>query len=255
LFSHGSEVDLEIIKHASEYMSGCGQKWMLQNLLWSGTKPLNSCDDKLRQKIEEKTLGWSIEHSMGPVYFKIMLDNILVSSPKSMRGLTTILQDTMLTDFDGENVTEYVSFIRGAIEQLQNNNALPIDVLSIVANALKHCETDDFISYVNMMYKNNHLQGVRTCTVNELLLKVEKEYITYVSTKKWKAKLTPTDESAFFAAGVFCYGCGKEGHIQRNCPNKGTNEKSQGHGGRGYYQCGRGRGGGGCGRGCGRSNP
>jgi hypothetical protein len=90
-----------------------------------------------------------------------MLDNILASFPESMRGLTTIfLQDTTLTDFDGENVTEYVSFIRGAIEQLQNNNALPINVLSIVANALKHCETDDFVSYINTMY-NNHLQGLR----------------------------------------------------------------------------------------------
>jgi hypothetical protein len=121
-------------------------------------------------------------------------------------------------------------------------------VLSIVANALKHSETDDFVSYINTMY-NNHLQGVKTCTVDELLLKVEKEYITYVSAKKWKAKMTSTDESVFFLAGVFCYGCGKEGHIKPNCPTKGSNEKNQGRGGRGR---GRGRGGG---RGRGRSNP
>jgi hypothetical protein len=47
LFSNGSKVDLELIKHASKYMSGYGQKWMLQNLLWTGTKLLNSCNDKL----------------------------------------------------------------------------------------------------------------------------------------------------------------------------------------------------------------
>lgn len=185
LFVHASKVDLELIKKASEYMSGYRQWWILQNLLWSGAKLLNSCNDKLRQKIEEKTLGWSVEHLTGPVYFKIMLENILASSPESMRGLTTTLQETKLTDFDGENVVEYMSFVHGAIEQLRNNNALPVDVLPIVANALKHCKVEDFMSYVNTMY-NNHLQGVKTCTVKELLSKCGKGVCDLCFSKEMK---------------------------------------------------------------------
>ena len=71
------------------------------------------------------------------------MENILASTPESVRGITTVLQETKLSDFNGENVTEFVSFARDTIEQLRNNNALPTDVLSLVANALKACETQD----------------------------------------------------------------------------------------------------------------
>jgi hypothetical protein len=222
-------------------LQGDEDNYLMQNLLWSGTKLLNSCDDKLRRKIEEKTMNWLVLHSTGPVYFKVMMENILTSTPESMRGLTTIIQDTKLSDFDGENVTEFVSFARGAIEQLRNNNALPTDVLSLVAQALKACETQDFVSYINVMY-NNHVQSVKRCTVNDMLLLAETEYISLVSAKKWKAK-SVDDHSAFFTG--ICYGCGEKGHMNRNCPLN----KDKSHGGRGGRGRGDGRGrGGGRGR-------
>jgi Zinc knuckle len=183
-----------------------------------------------------------ILHSTGPVYFKVMMENILASTPESMRGLTTIIQDTKLSDFDGENVTEFASFARGAIEQLRNNNALPTDVLSLVAQALKACETQDFVSYINVMY-NNHVQSVKRCTIDDMLLLAETEYVSLVSAKKWKAKIV--DHSAFFTGT--CYTCGEKGHMNRDCPLK--KDKSQGsRGGRGRGD-GRGRGGRGGGRG------
>lgn len=237
LFTAASEVSLETVKQASEFMTLYGQNWLLQNLLWGGTKLLNSCDDKLRQKIEEKTMGWMVQHTTGPVYFKVMLDNILASTPESMRGLTNILQETTLKDFDGENVTEYVSFTRGAVEQLKNNNALPIDVLSLVANALKATETEDFASYVSTMY-NNHVQRVKVCTVDDLLLNAETEYISLLSSKKWKAKVTEGDASAFFTGK--CYECGNKGHKKgdKTCPKYKTDQGSN-RGGRGRGRGGR----------------
>jgi hypothetical protein len=66
-----------------------------------------------------------------------MMETILASSPESLGGLTTLIQATTLKDFDGENVIEFVSFASGALEQLHNNNALPVDILSIMVNALK----------------------------------------------------------------------------------------------------------------------
>jgi hypothetical protein len=50
------------------------------------------------------------------------------------------------------------NFSRGAIEQLRNNDALPGDVLTITATALKMCETEEFTSYISTMY-NNHMLG------------------------------------------------------------------------------------------------
>jgi hypothetical protein len=157
LFTSSQDVVVETIKRASAFSTHYGQDFMVENLLWSGAKLLNSCDDTLRQKLEEQTIGWPVEYMTGPVYFKLLMQTILAASPESLRGLTTVLQSTTLKDFDGENVSEFVSFARGAIEQLRNNMALPIDALSIVANALKESETSNFIGYISMMY-NNHIQ-------------------------------------------------------------------------------------------------
>jgi hypothetical protein len=85
LFTVSHKVDLEVVKKASSYMMHYGEEWLLQNLLWSSTKLLNSCNDKLQQKIEEKTMSWTVQYTTRPVYFKVMLENILATSPESMR--------------------------------------------------------------------------------------------------------------------------------------------------------------------------
>jgi hypothetical protein len=255
LFTSIQDVDLNTLKNASAFSTHYGQEFVLENLLWSGAKLLNSCDDKLRQKLEERTLGWTVEYMTGPVFFKIMLETILASSPESLRGLTTLIQTTTLKDFDGENVIEFVSFARGAMEQLRNNAALPIDILSILANALKQCETPDFVSYITSMY-NNHVQGVKDCSPTDLLSNAETEYIAMVTSKKWQLGTAESQESVFFAGD--CYGCGQHGHRQGDpiCPKSKTGTPGRGRGGHGR---GRGRGGfrggratGGRGRGDGR---
>ena len=185
-----SKVDLETVKHASKFVALQNDaNYLVQNLIWSGTKLLNSCNDKLQMKIEEKTLDWPVQHTTGPVYFKIMIDNILASTLESMCGLTTILQETKLSDYNGENITEYVSFTCGAIKQLRNNHALPTDVLWLISKALRACETPEFVSYLTTMY-NNHVQHVKPCTVDDMLLAAETEYMSMVSAKMWRAKAT-----------------------------------------------------------------
>jgi hypothetical protein len=60
LFTSLSDVDLETIKSASAFSAHYGQDFVQKNLLWSGAKLLNSCKDKLRQKLEKRTIGWAV---------------------------------------------------------------------------------------------------------------------------------------------------------------------------------------------------
>jgi hypothetical protein len=70
LFSAGKNVSDLVVKTASTFMMKRGQEFHVENLLWSGAKLLNSCDDKLRQKIEEQTIGLPVEYATGPVILK-----------------------------------------------------------------------------------------------------------------------------------------------------------------------------------------
>ena len=51
-----------------------------------------------------------------------------------MRTLLNRLQSMALKDFDGENVIRASSTIKGAIEILKNNEAVPKDILDMVFN-------------------------------------------------------------------------------------------------------------------------
>jgi hypothetical protein len=170
---------------------------------------------------------------MGPVYFKIMMETILASSPESLHDLTTLIQTTTLKDFYGKNVIEFMSFASGALEQLRNNSALPVDILLIMANALKQCETLDFVSYITTMY-NNHVQHVKVCTVSDMLSSAKEEYIALVSAKKWTVGLTDPEQNSAFFAGT-CSACGVKGHTSNDpkCPLYQAGAPGRSQGGRG----------------------
>jgi hypothetical protein len=70
-----------------------------------------------------------------------------------------------------------------------------------MANALKQCETPDFISYIARMY-NNHVQHVKACTVGNMLSSAKQEYIALVTAKKWTVSLTNTAAVNVAGAGT-----------------------------------------------------
>ena len=127
------EVDLDTVVIACQFRARFGPMYMGQNLVWSGTKLLNSCSEQLRQKIEESTNSLTIDAKTGPVYFKIMADLVIASSSQSMRVLVRRLENISVTDFPGENVSKLCSFARGAIEQLKNCNHLPPDTIALLS--------------------------------------------------------------------------------------------------------------------------
>ncbi len=50
------------------------EDYIVENLVWSGEKLLNSCDEELRDLILMKALFLPQKEVGGPVYFKIMMD-------------------------------------------------------------------------------------------------------------------------------------------------------------------------------------
>ena len=132
LFHNIKTADMEVIKLANQYFMEYGKDYHGENVGWSGEKILNSCDDALRDKLIESTRGWSPVHKGGPTYLKLLMGHIVATSKKSLRSLLNKVSSLKLTDFNGEDVTKAVSFLRGAVLILKDNDSLPSDFLTLV---------------------------------------------------------------------------------------------------------------------------
>ena len=111
---------------------------------------MNSCDEELQQKIEEKTLQFGVKHKMGIVYFYTMINLIQSSSAPMMQVLTKKLETLMVTDFPGENVVTASSFVKGATQQLGLN--APQDIISLMKRPFKGSSMDEFNKFIKLLY-------------------------------------------------------------------------------------------------------
>jgi hypothetical protein len=159
LFNSHSDVTLDTVKKASAFYFRRGQDFHVQNLLWTGEKILISCDEESRKKLEEQCKSFPIEHQSGPVYFKILIKLMTVTSTAALRILINYLNDLGLSDFDGENVIQYTSVVRGIVDLLGNTpgqSMVPLDIMSLIAKGLKKGTTTDFTIHITALMKPTH---------------------------------------------------------------------------------------------------
>ena len=235
LFSPTTKPTIESVRDYSIYVSDYGPKYMVQNLLWSGTKFLESCDKELRNKIKERTNSYSFYEKSGPVYFCVGLEMIQSSAEAVLRTLTRALETVHLKHIDGENVWTLASILRGITESLSSNNLLPADAMTLVANSLTQCSTQKFVSFVEFMY-HEHTMGSRKLSIDEVLTRAERRYDELLKSNQWMASTASLSnpETGFKVEhkDVECYNCHKKGHIARNCPEPAKENAGRG-GGRG----------------------
>ena len=182
---------------------------------------MNSCDDTLRDKLIESTRGWSPLHKGGPTYLKLLMNLIVATSKKSLRSLLNKVSSLKLSDFDGEDVNKAVSFLRGAVLILKDNDALPSDFLTLVINIFKQTSCATFASYVTTIEHNVDLEIAKFDTEGLLSL-FEKKYIDMIGRSEWTPKSTAVDQqSSFYSTAsnlsIMCFNCGGIGHTVSEC--------------------------------------
>jgi Zinc knuckle len=250
LFSSYSAISLEVVKDHSKFIfKNAASTFLTENLVWSGTLLLNSCDEKLRDRLHETTRHWPVYYQTGPVLFKLMTQDIMVHTASLMRTVLNILLKLGVKDFDGENVSNCVTVVRGLVEQLENSSAMPHDAIQIVGDVFRHTSVDDFKTFV-VQVLSNHEQGIKELTLTQFIDTVDKKYREMIGIAgAWTAGGGLQDSAFFNKFSGKCFNCGKEGHRAADCPEP---RKEQGHGRGTDGACGRGRGGrgyrgGGCG--------
>lgn len=111
-----------------------------ENCVWSGEKILNSCDGTLCDKLIESTHGWDTKFKGGSTYFKLLMGLIVATSKKSSYSLLNKIVQLKFTDFNGEDVNEDISFLKGATRILKDNNTLPNDFILLISSSTHLCK-------------------------------------------------------------------------------------------------------------------
>lgn len=200
----------------------------VEDIRWSGEKILASCEDTLREKILESCYSIPQIYHGGPLYFYYMMNLVTTTSDQAMRVVIDKINRLRLTDFDGENVLLAVSFLRGAIQLLSNNNSVPHDILNSVFNMMRAASTPAFVSFVTNLETVFDLPDlVKDKSVEFLLDKLESKYTTLLGSNQWMSTSQP---SSFKAASnpqsaptgdanaeVICFNCGAFGHKVTEC--------------------------------------
>ena len=226
LFRAIKSTDLAIVKLANQYFMEFGDEFHGENIVWSGEKILNSCDTTLRDKLIESTRGWEEKHKGGPTYLKLLMNLIVATSEKSLRSLLDKVAKLKLSDFNGEDVNKAVSFLRGALLILRDNDALPSNFGTLLIKIFKQTSCEDFRSFVGLLEHNVELK-IKTITTEETLRLFEQKYTEMLGRNEWTPKsITKEQESMYSVEGgsnntstpMMCYNCGALGHGIRTCP-------------------------------------
>jgi hypothetical protein len=170
--------------------------------------------------MQEAMRGLTKDEKGGPVYLVMMIKKIISTSQTALRGLQKKLENMKLTDYDGENVRDCVSFVRGANQILQDHKNVPSDIANIILEVFEHSSCERFVTKVTQIRNSIELR-TKDYQVDEILNILEEDYTDKLGSGKWTAKDSSKNEGSAFSltlSYMMCFNCGKFGHGVRNCP-------------------------------------
>jgi len=209
---------------------------------------LNTCEELLKNKIQEGLVGVDALDKRGPLFLKLMWDIIMDVDNSALRALTQSLQTLCLKKVPGKNICTAPSYLKGALLLLNNCSELPTDTMGLLNGTMELVDCDEFSGFMRSVYFD-HKRKTRVITHQDYLRLAESEYCTLYRVGKWTSlKNDPT--LAFFVgqsgqgggygdsgcggglgnvgcgggrgdgnrwSKLSCHNCGKMDHISRNC--------------------------------------
>jgi uncharacterized protein Smg (DUF494 family) len=225
LITDYKDISIETVKKAVSWFLRYGQDYHVENVKWSGEMILNSCEETLRNKLNESTAFLDESQKGGPVYFSIMMNHIIATSNVALRGIINRLQSLKLTEFDGENVKQWASFVRGALTLLKDQKMTPVDIKDIIMRSLLSTSCEEFKVDIQQLKSLIQMNMVEKST-DEILLHVEELYNNLIGSGRWTPKSLEKHQGSTFHAEsegnsndkkVICLNCGGIGHMVNTC--------------------------------------
>ena len=225
--NHATLTEAQVAKSNEWYLTMTedpNNKWFQQNMSLTYEYLVNNVEDSLQSKVKETYLKYPVEQKGGPLFFKIMIDILQNNSSEAAKYLISTVKDIKISNYDGENVEQVVSLIRGATSRLENllddkgKTAIPEDFVDDLIDILQTTSVSEFnelFSHYSRSTKlTNFISGakVQKPSISNILKFAEEQYRILYSSGKWIGVQTKLGETAFTSntsrAKYKCFNCG-----------------------------------------------
>jgi len=228
--------------------------WVRQNLELSHRFILDSCNEDMKQQLTDQLLKYSVVESGGPLTFKVLMDLVQVNSERAIKHLISCVKNMDVKNFDGENIVDVVSQIRGAHSRLMMvsfggaKSAVPITFCEDVMDVLQTTSTPVFneVFDYKRMRARNRMSGLGrlTSTIEDILDAALEQYNEMMQDDSWLGVKNKAKETAFVAKNQHkhsftkpptdaarkpptCFNCGQQGHVVKDCTKPLNREKQK----------------------------
>ena len=188
LLDHWDSVSFDQVKAHVSFLRHYGRKWDLENLDWSLELLESSCEVNLSNKIQEKLLVLSPALESGPVYFFLVMQQLMSTSEDAILALILKIKNMNLTHFEGEKVPTATGQLSIAILRLQSVNKLPTEIQRHVLDVLQTSTVSKFNQFFAQLQVNLKQIPFFKLKLNEILEMADNKYYEMYQMGEWTSK-------------------------------------------------------------------
>ena len=242
LFTMHSEITMKQVAASNKFyatrLKPPVAEWLRQNLQVSQQYFENNSSTAMVAKVLERSNQFDKAEQGGPLFFKIMIDHLLITSRDAVSTLLKAVKKMDISRIPGEDVSQAVSLITGAYNYLKNLEeinhkaaALPSDFVVDVMKVFQTTSDAEFNELFTSMKATEtmrrHQDPNHNTPVADVLGLAASAYADRVTTGTWDGVQAKKQEtSAGFNLRVdgsgklkpACHNCGDPNHLAGDCP-------------------------------------
>lgn len=234
LYTEYANVTADMVAASNKWYNSwpAGPTWQ-ENLNWTHQFFESNVAQELAEKVNEVYMLYPRESRGGPLYFFLLMNQLLSQTEEAVLALQSRLKKLDLKNIPGENVDKAISLARAAIIRLETFNKTPED---LVRNLLKTFQTTSVPSF-NEIFKHMEKQrllsqalgGVTTSeqlTATGIFRVASSQYRLLWEEGSWTGIRTKGE--AVFNASTgkgCCWNCGDPNHQLPECKLPKDNSK------------------------------
>jgi hypothetical protein len=242
LYSDYSNLSVESVAKSNEfYRTYVDDETFTENLKLTLDYMENNVTENLSKKVLEKYKPFQEKHKGGPLFFKLMMNQLLSNTESTAKALVERVDKYNIGNIQGEKVTKVTSQIACTINRLKQIGKLLRDMTTTLLTIMQTSSVDEFNKVFAEIEVQKTLDDFNQSstmyvkcfnyTADDILSVAEVHYLKLFEKGQWSGATTKGQDSAFTAQQwtnakfLKCHNCGKPGCCVDICPNPRDDDK------------------------------